>query len=243
MKSIAIIPARYASTRFPGKPLAELGGKSIIQRVYERCMQASSLQEVIVATDDIRIRDHVEQFGGVVEMTGDHPSGTDRCAEVAGKRTADLIVNVQGDEPFIEPSDIERIVEALKNDTANIATLACPVKDKEDLDNPNVVKVVPGINRQALYFSRQPLPYLRGIPESDRMQHFTFYRHIGIYGFKREALLTITQLPPSSLEKAEALEQLRWLEAGYSISLRYTNFSGLGIDTPEDFENAKKYLK
>ncbi len=236
---LVIIPARYDSSRFPGKPLAIINGKSMIQRVYEQAQKASLVNEVIVATDDQRIFDHVRSFGGKVEMTDkNHKSGTDRCAEVSQRHfQASVIVNVQGDEPYIHPEDIDKVIEPLlKPNGVDISTLATPILQTKDIDNPNVVKVVFTPSKQALYFSRSPLPYLRNIASDRRLNHHTFHKHLGIYGFRQTALFVLTSLPQSPLEKAESLEQLRWLEAGYKIHVEVTENDSIGVDTPEDLE-------
>lgn len=236
--SLGIIPARFASTRFPGKPLVEISGKTMIRRVYEQASK-SRLDEVVVATDDERIFTHVKDFGGNAVMTSpDHTSGTDRCAEVANlPQYADfeIIVNIQGDEPFIQPAQIDLAAEVLmKNKNCPLATLAKQIEQAEALFNPNVVKVVFGENMQALYFSRSPLPYLRNVPEAEWLAQGRFFKHIGLYAFHREALLAVAALPPGQLEQAESLEQLRWLENGYAIGIALTEFETTGIDVPED---------
>ncbi len=237
MSTLGIIPARYASSRFPGKPLAIIQGKSMIQRVYEQAMQATLLDAVVVATDDERIFEHVATFRGNVIMTdAGHLSGTDRCAEVA-RQIPDYhrIVNIQGDEPFIAPEQIDRVVRPLLAQ-APITTLAKTITTSEALLNTNVVKVVCAANGQALYFSRHPIPFVRAAPVAQWLQQATFYKHIGIYGFQREVLLSISELSPSAYELAEALEQLRWLENGYSIIVERTEHETVGIDTPEDLQ-------
>ncbi len=241
MSILGIIPARYASSRFPGKPLVDIGGMSLIERVYRQAVQASSLAEVVVATDDMRIYDHVREFGGQVHMTRtDHASGTDRCAEVASYfQEFDYIVNIQGDEPFIAPEQIDAAVQPLLfQSEARIATLAKAITLREDIFNPNVVKVVMNKHGQAMYFSRSPIPYLRGLPENDWPGHVTFYKHIGLYAFRRDTLIEVTALPPGYYEQAEALEQLRWLVAGYAIAVTLTDRETIGVDTPEDVEKA-----
>lgn len=237
MKTLAIIPARYASSRFPGKPLVDIGGKSMIQRVYEKASLASTLDEVIIATDDQRIYDHVDTFGAKVMMTADrHRSGTDRCGEVAALLTNyDTIINIQGDEPFIPPEMIDELVTIFQNQSeGKIATLVKPIEETSVLFNPNVVKVVLGKNGNALYFSRQPIPFQRGILEIDWLNNNTYYKHVGIYAFDRNALAKLVELAPSPLEQSEQLEQLRWLENGFSINVGITNYESIGIDTPED---------
>lgn len=235
MKTLGIIPARYASTRFPGKPLAMIGGKSMIRRVYEQAKLASLLDAVIVATDDYRIFDHVQTFQANAIMTDPkYPTGTDRCAEVALQAEGyDLIINIQGDEPFIEPASIDLVIELLQKE-APIATLAKQIDKLEDLLNPNVVKVTFDDNRKALNFSRQPIPTLEKIPQNQWLKNGIFYKHIGLYGFRRETLLEITTLPQGEREKAESLEQLRWLDAGYPIFVNFTQARSVSIDTKED---------
>ena len=247
MKTLGIIPARFASTRFPGKPLALLSEKPIIQWVWEHASQANSLDEVIVATDDPRIAECVIAFGGAVHMTrSDHPSGTDRCAEVLANYNPgswDLALNIQGDEPFLKPSAIDQLVEVLKASAApDIATLARPVAQTDHLFNPNVVKVVRAMNGRALYFSRHPIPFFRGREREDWLQSYPYLQHIGLYGFRTEVLLQLPKLPPSLLEGAESLEQLRWLENGYSIAVALTDYESIGIDTPEDLEFAQQIM-
>lgn len=247
MRSIAIIPARYASTRFPAKPLAMLGGKMVIERVYEQV--AKAVERVVVATDDERIFDAVRTFGGEVVMTStDHRSGTDRCAEAVEKLgyDADIIINVQGDEPFIAPEQIETLIACFKSEQTDIATLVKPFKAEDDieaLENPNSPKVVVNEANEAIYFSRSVVPYLRGVERNEWLNNHTFYKHIGIYAFRTEVLKKITRLPQSSLEKAESLEQLRWLENGYKIGIGVTNIETVGIDTPEDLVRAENLLK
>ena len=247
MKFIAIIPARYASTRFPAKPLALLGGKPVIQRVYEQVSKV--LDSVVVATDDDRIFDAVVAFGGRVVMTStDHSSGTDRCYEALCKQNEefDVVINVQGDEPFIEPSQLRAIMSCFDDPDTDIATLVKPFVESdglEALENPNTPKVVVGGDMTALYFSRSVIPYLRGIERGDWLRRHTFYKHIGMYAFRRDALREVTLLPQSSLEKAESLEQLRWLENGYKIGVGISDVETIGIDTPEDLERAEAFLK
>ena len=247
MNFLAIIPARYASTRFPGKPLARLGGKPVIQRVYEQV--AGVLDDAVVATDDERIRDAVRAFGGRVEMTSpDHRSGTDRCWEAYCKqgREYDVVVNVQGDEPFIRPSQLEAVKRCFDDPATDIATLVKPFTEADGLDaleNPNSPKVVLGSADQALYFSRSVIPYLRGVPREEWLARHTFYKHIGMYAFRRETLYKVTALPQSALERAESLEQLRWLENGFRIRAGISDVETIGIDTPEDLAKAEEFLK
>lgn len=247
MRFIAIIPARYASTRFPGKPLALLGGKPVIQRVYEQV--TSLFTDAVVATDDERIYAAVEAFGGRVVMTSpDHRSGTDRCYEALCKVGGeyDVVVNVQGDEPFIHPSQLEAIKRCFDNPATDIATLVKPFAEEdgvEALENPNSPKVVVDAESQALYFSRSVIPYLRGVEREQWLKHHTFYKHIGMYAFRAAVLREITALPQSALEKAESLEQLRWIENGYRIGVGVSEVETIGIDTPEDLERAEMFLR
>lgn len=244
MKFVAIIPARYASTRFPGKPLAVLGGKPVIQRVYEQV--SSVVSEVHVATDDERIYQCVEQFGGRAVMTrSDHKSGTDRIEEAAEKTatTADVIINVQGDEPFIQRSQIEALIQLFDNADTQIGTLGKPFTEMSAVLNPNSPKIVTDKRGFALYFSRSPIPYVRGKEQTEWLPHFPYLKHLGIYAYRRDVLRLVTQLPQSPLEQAESLEQLRWLENGYRIRVGLTDVETVGIDTPEDLQRAEEFLK
>lgn len=239
MQILGIIPARFASTRFPGKPLVDIGGKTMIQRVYLQACQAKSLSKVIVATDDKRIYNHVKSFGGQVIMTDSrHQSGTDRCAEVATNfQDMQAIINIQGDEPFINPLQIDLVAERLKQNTAiNIATLAKKITLSDQIFSPNIVKVVFNHAKTANYFSRSPIPFLRNIEKEDWLAKGNFYKHIGLYGYQRTTLLEIAKLPMSHLEKSESLEQLRWLENGYKIGISLTDIETIGIDTPADLK-------
>ena len=240
MKTLGIIPARYASTRFPGKPLAKIGDKTLIQRVYEQAIKSSLIDAVIVATDDDRIFSHVVNFKGNVIMTdAKHPSGTDRCAEVTRQvADYDLIINVQGDEPFIDPMQIDIVIELLKKG-ASIATLAKKISKQEEFSNSNVVKVEFDAEQKALNFSRKPIPEVKDQPQDQWLKHGDFFKHIGLYGFHRETLLKITALAPSAREKAESLEQLRWLENNYSIAVGLTDKETISIDSPEDLLKVK----
>ena len=243
MKFIAIIPARYASTRFPGKPLAVLGGKTVIERVYE---QASSvLDEAYVATDDERILAAVESFGGRAVMTRtDHKSGTDRIQEAVEKigTDADVIINVQGDEPFIQPSQIETLMQLFDDPETQIGTLGKPFESIEAVENPNSPKIVTDNRGFALYFSRSVIPFIRGKEREEWFGQYPFLKHLGIYAYRREVLAAVTRLPQSSLEKAESLEQLRWLQNGYRIRVGLTDVETVGIDTPEDLRRAEAFL-
>jgi 3-deoxy-manno-octulosonate cytidylyltransferase (CMP-KDO synthetase) len=238
MNILGIIPARYASSRFPAKALADIGGKTMIQRVMEQSWKSKSLNRVVVATDHEAIAGHVRSFGGEVIMTSeDHQSGTDRCFEAmqtVGEKV-DYVINIQGDEPFIKPEQIDLLASVLGGNT-ELATLVKKIDNPEVLFNPSTPKVVLNSRGEALYFSRQTLPYLRGRQPEEWLQHHTFYKHIGIYAYRADILAQITQLPPSLLEKAEALEQLRWLENGYRIRCVVTELDSFGIDTPEDLE-------
>jgi 3-deoxy-manno-octulosonate cytidylyltransferase (CMP-KDO synthetase) len=244
----AIIPARYASTRFPGKPLASIGGRPMIQRVYE---QASlSLENVYVATDDQRIFDTVVSFGGRAIMTSsEHQSGTDRCAEAVGKialldgTKPDVIVNIQGDEPFIRPEQIDLLVSCFKDDSVEIATLVRKAGPGENISNPNNPKVVLDVSGNAIYFSRSVIPFIRDADMAEWTHLHTYYKHIGLYAYRTETLARITLLSRSSLEKAESLEQNRWLENGYKIRTALTKWDSVCIDTPGDLENAKKFYE
>lgn len=247
MKYIAIIPARYASTRFPAKPLAILGGKPVIRRVYEQV--AGVMDETIVATDDERIYDAVLAFGGKAEMTSTaHRSGTDRCWEAYRNHGGDydIVVNVQGDEPFIQRSQLEAIKRCFDNPATDIATLVKPFTEADGLaalENPNSPKVVLDKDSRAIYFSRSVIPYLRGVDKSEWLAKHTFYKHIGIYAFRTDVLRQVTALPQSTLEKAESLEQLRWLENGYRIGVGISDVETIGIDTPDDLARAEQFLK
>ncbi len=243
MNIIAIIPARFASTRFPGKPLAMLAGKPVIEHVYEQVGQV--LSEVWVATDNSRIYDAVIAFGGKAVMTrADHKSGTDRIEEAVEKinSKADVIVNVQGDEPFIQPSQIETLCGLFDNPTTQIATLGKPFDSMDAVRNPNSPKIVTDNNGFALYFSRSVIPFVRGKEPDTWLMQFPFLKHLGIYAYRREVLREVTSLPMSTLEKAESLEQLRWLQNGYRIRVGITNVETVGIDTPEDLKRAEEFL-
>ena len=244
IKFICIIPARYASTRFPGKPLAILGGKTVIQRVYEQVSKV--IHDVYVATDDQRIFNQVEEFGGNVVMTSsNHRSGTDRIEEalqhIGGQW--DVVLNVQGDEPFIQPSQIETLCSCFDEQQTEIATLGKPFATIEAVENPNSPKIVVDNKGFALYFSRSIIPFIRGVEKNDWLSHYPFLKHLGIYAYRTEVLKQITQLPQSSLELAESLEQLRWLQNGYRIKVGTTDIETIGIDTPEDLAKAEKFIQ
>ena len=244
MKFIAIIPARYASTRFPGKPLALLGGKPVIQRVYEQAV--SVLGQACVATDDDRILQTVEAFGGCAVMTSTaHRSGTDRIEEAAQKleTDADVIINIQGDEPFIQASQIETLCRLFDDPETEIGTLGKRFESIEAAENPNSPKIVTDLRGYALYFSRSIIPFIRGEERGEWLRHYPFLKHLGIYAYRREVLTAITQLPQSPLEIAESLEQLRWLQNGYRIKVGETDVETVGIDTPDDLQRAEEFLR
>lgn len=244
MKFIGIIPARYASTRFPGKPLALLGGKPVIQHVYEKV--AAVLEAAYVATDDERIYDVVKSFGGQVVMTRtDHKSGTDRIEEAIEKIGGewDVVVNVQGDEPFVAKSQLDTICHCFDDPTTQIATLGKPFESMEAVQNPNSPKIVVDNMGFAMYFSRSVIPYVRGKEKSSWLTHYPFLKHLGIYAYRKDVLRLVTQLPQSSLEIAESLEQLRWLQNGFKIKVGTTDVETVGIDTPQDLERAEEFLK
>ena len=246
MKFSIIIPARYASERFPGKSLADLGGKPVLQYVWEQARKV--LPDVWIATDDNRIVEAVRAFGGNSLLTSDqHQSGTDRCAEASRDldmdgKTADVIINIQGDEPFIQAEQLELLMSCFENDATQIATLANPLNNTNDLLNPNIVKLVRNKDHKAMYFSRSPVPYMRNHEQEKWTGQFPYLRHLGIYAYRYPILQEITRLSPSELEIAESLEQLRWLENGYSIHVAISTNDSLGIDTPEDLERARKKL-
>ncbi len=247
MKILGVIPARFASSRFPGKPLADIGGKSMIQRVYEQALKAKSLNKVVVATDDARILSHVMAFGGDAVMTAEnHPSGTDRCFEAfqkaGGESKYDYIVNIQGDEPFIDPEIIDQMSKLLDFKT-EVATAVKKISDYDTLFNPSVVKAVLTMRKQCLYFSRQTVPYVRGFEENTWLDHADFYKHIGIYAYRSDVLEQISHLPTSPLENTEKLEQLRWLGYGYKIYAIITEYESFGIDTVVDLEKLNVILK
>ncbi len=243
MKVLGIIPARYASTRFPGKPLALIAGKPLIQHVVERCQQAKSLSEVIVATDDTRIWEVAQNFCRVEMTESNHPSGSDRIAEVAGRNPCDAIVNIQGDEPLIDPAVIDTVAAALSD--AEMSTAATPIQDPGEYENPNVVKVVVNVAGRALYFSRRAIPYLREAASRSAIEQlaaFPFLKHLGIYGYRRESLLRLVKFPASPLENAEKLEQLRALENGMAIKVVTVEYDSVGVDVPVDVKRVEKLL-
>jgi len=236
---VGIIPARYASTRFPGKPLIDILGKSMIQRVYEQAAKSTSLSRVVVATDDAIIFDHVKAFGGEVVMTAPHhPSGTDRCREALQQIGGDYnyVINIQGDEPFIEPQQIDELAAVLKDGSVELATQMIPVDDHTILFDRGEVKIVLNSNSEAMYFSRMVIPFIKGVEEKDWHRHHQYYRHVGMYAYRKDILEQITKLPVSSLEKAESLEQLRWIENGFTIKCVPTKYESHCIDTPEDVQ-------
>ncbi|WP_333625023.1 3-deoxy-manno-octulosonate cytidylyltransferase [Sphingobacterium siyangense] len=236
MKFLGIIPARYASSRFPGKPLIDIEGKTMIQRVYEQVKKSTKLNDVVVATDDQRIAETVRSFGGEVVMTAEHhQSGTDRCAEVITNIEGyDVAINIQGDEPFIDPTQIDLLANCFEDTTTQIATLVKEITAEEELFNVNIPKVVRNTKGEAIYFSRQTIPFLRAVEKDQWLQRQTFYKHIGIYAYQVDTLKALTQLPISMLEEAEALEQLRWLENGYAIQTAITTHETVAVDTKED---------
>lgn len=247
MNFIGIIPARYASTRFPGKPLAKIKGKTMIQRVYEQAGKA--LEHVWVATDDSRIEEEVKRFGGKVVMTSSsHSSGTDRIAEAIGiiqVKTAinfDVVINIQGDEPFIQPQQIQELMNCFDDRDVDIATLVKLIDKNEDIFNPNIPKVILNQQNDAIYFSRSPVPYIRNVPEESWHDYYSFKKHLGMYAYRSEVLKAITKIQTSPLEKAESLEQNRWLEWGYKIKVSTTECENYSIDTPGDIENLPQDL-
>lgn len=239
-KVYGIIPARYASTRFPGKPLVEIAGKSMIRRVYEQCISCRKLDVVIVATDDSRIFEHVLSFGGRVVMTSpNHSSGTSRLGEVIKNLPDidfknDIVVNIQGDEPFIDPAQIESLISLFNRQNVQIGTLISKISNPDDISNPNIVKVVTDKFGRALLFSRSAIPYVRGLEKSEWFHAKPFFRHIGLYAFKADVLTELINLPEAEIEKSESLEQLRWMFHGYSIFTSETDIETIGIDSPDD---------
>jgi 3-deoxy-manno-octulosonate cytidylyltransferase (CMP-KDO synthetase) len=244
MKILGLIPARYASSRFPGKPLHVIAGKPLLQHVVERCRQARSLADVIVATDDERIRAVAQQFARVEMTSANHPSGSDRIAEVVRRSPCDAAVNIQGDEPLIDPAVIDAVAGALE--TSAMATAVTPIRDAADYDDPNVVKVVVSASGRALYFSRRAIPYLREAASrslAEQLAAFAFLKHLGIYGYRRDTLLRLVALPVSSLEQAERLEQLRALEHDIDIAVVRVNYDSVGVDTLQDAERVERLLR
>lgn len=244
LKILGIIPSRYASTRFPGKPLVDIGGKTMIERVYRQALKSDFLTKVVVATDDKRIYTHTQEFGADVVMTDpSHVSGTDRCHEVVQllHEKYDFIINIQGDEPFIQPQQIDTLAQNLTSQTS-IATLCKKIEDIDVLFNENIPKVIFNESKNAIYFSRHPIPFFRGKPLVDWLQYSQYYKHIGIYAYRVDILEQITKLKPSKLELAESLEQLRWVENGYNITLIQTILETIGIDVPEDLLKIKNLL-
>ena len=244
MKVLGIIPSRYESTRFPGKSLIDIMGKTMIQRVYEQAKKSKQLDDLVVATDDQRIFEKVKSFGGSVIITGKHhKNGTERCLEVAKSLRAQFVVNIQGDEPFIQPEQIDELCSIISSDT-DLATLIKRIKDPNDLENPNLVKVVKSLDDYALYFSRSPIPFDRSMNKVPTLPSKKIYwKHIGIYAYRTEVLSQIVKLEESALEKMESLEQLRWLENGYKIKTAETHFESTGIDTPEDLDHLIAKMK
>jgi 3-deoxy-manno-octulosonate cytidylyltransferase (CMP-KDO synthetase) len=241
---VGIIPARYASTRFPGKPLHPIAGKSLIQRVVERCQQAKSLREVIVATDDERIAAAAQNFCRVEMTRSDHSSGSDRIAEVAARVECDAVVNIQGDEPLIDPAVIDAVASALSGN--EMSTAATPVRSVEDYESPNAVKVVVSASGRALYFSRRTIPFVRDAASrssAEQLAAFPFLKHLGVYGYRRETLLRLVKFPVSPLESAEKLEQLRALENEIQIAVVTVNYDSLGVDVPEDVARVEALLR
>ena len=245
MKVVGIIPARYASTRFPGKPLALIKGKPMIQRVYEQALK-SKLDVVVIATDDVRIADAVMDFGGQYVMTSpNHRSGTDRCCEALDllKTKYDAVVNIQGDEPFIDPKQIDLLVDLIVRDDTSLASLAKRIDDADELFSPNAVKVVVNQEGNAMYFSRNPIPFMRNVDRNEWLAKGRFYKHIGIYAYKADVLHQVAHMEPSALEQAESLEQLRWLENGLAIRMALSDAENISIDTPDDLHRAEQYAQ
>lgn len=251
MSTLAIIPARYASTRFPGKPLALLGGRSIVGRVWQTVAAMDCIDEAIVATDDERIYRHINEMAGyeaAIMTSADHHSGTDRCGEVLTRLEGrgehyDTVVNVQGDEPFVTEAQLQALTDCFHDSHTQIATLRTPIRAVDELLSPNNVKVVCAENGDALYFSRQPIPYRRGEVPEHWLEQGAYYKHVGIYAFRAEVLHEVCELQPTALEDSEKLEQLRWLGAGYRIATRITDHANIGIDTPADLEAAERWLE
>lgn len=242
MKIVGIIPARYDSSRFPGKPLIDLKGKTMIQRVYEGVSKSRLLSDVIVATDDQRIFDEVERFGGKVQMTSDkHTTGTDRCGEVAETIQADVVINIQGDEPLVDYRQIDQLAESFSDPSVQIASLGIKTTDQSELNNPNRIKIVLGANNNALYFSRSPIPNTKNT-SSSVLKNISFTRHIGVYAYRNSTLQKLVLLEPADLEKTESLEQLRWLYHGYQVHIVETNIETPNIDVPADVDKVLELL-
>jgi 3-deoxy-manno-octulosonate cytidylyltransferase (CMP-KDO synthetase) len=244
-KAAVIIPARFGSSRFPGKPLEKIGGKPMIEWVFNQATKANFVSSIYIATDNVEIRETVLSFGGKVIMTSENcASGTDRCAEAVLIRSIEeeIIVNIQGDEPFIQPKQIEDLIGLMQSNHVQIGTLMKPIFEESAIQNPNVVKVVSSKNGKALYFSRNAIPYIRDKQEKSLLEPGAFHKHIGMYAYKKEVLLAIARLPEGQFEKLEKLEQLRWLEAGFEIFVAKTNLESIGIDTVEDLAFAEKWL-
>ena len=245
MKILGVIPSRYQSSRFPGKPLVDIDGVSMIRRVYQQCLKSKFLNEVVVATDDIRIAEEVKSFGGKFVMTSEAcPNGTARCKEVLAQMDVsfDFIINIQGDEPFIHPEQIDELASVLEENT-ELGTLVKVIEDAETLFNQNTPKVVLNENNEALYFSRNTVPFIRDVEKQDWLKHHTYYKHIGIYAYRSDVLNAIVDLPEGVLESVEKLEQLRWLEHAYRINVAVTAYDSHGIDTPEDIERVLKLVR
>ena len=243
MNILGIIPARYNSTRFPGKPLADINGKAMIQRVYEQSVKSAKLSKVVIATDDDRIYNVIKDFGGEAMMTSpQHQSGTDRCAEIIRNDASnqwDVAINIQGDEPYIQPEQIDLLCSLFTSDKTQIATLVKKITSVDELFNHNNVKAILNNRNETIYFSRSPIPYNKNFPEQEWLKYSTYYKHIGIYGYRTEVLKTIAQLPKTNLEITESLEQLRWIENGYCIKAEITLQESIAIDTPEDLMKVK----
>jgi 3-deoxy-manno-octulosonate cytidylyltransferase (CMP-KDO synthetase) len=243
---LGIIPSRFGSSRFPGKPLIDLNGKSMIERVYEQAKKSKVFSEIIIATDDARIADHAVSFGALVILTSpDHPSGTDRCMEAlqkySGRIRPDFVINIQGDEPLLDPAQLEILAGMLNQDT-ELASLMSPIHNEEIIVDPNTVKVVINNKKEALYFSRSPIPYLRDQSNTEKTKIHPFYKHVGLYAYRVDILQKICKLKPSGLELAESLEQLRWLENGFKIYMGITEKESMSVDTPEDAEKVRQIL-
>ncbi len=243
MNIIGIVPARFGSTRFPGKPLADINGKSMIQRVYEQCIQANRLSRLVIATDDERIFNHVNDFGGNAVITSpQHQSGTDRCAEIMekiGVEKWDVVINIQGDEPYIHPEQIDLLCSTFDSEETKVATLVKKITSIDELFNHNNVKVILNKRKEAIYFSRTPIPYNRNFPEQEWLKYSTYYKHIGIYGYRTQTLLELSKLAKTNLEVTESLEQLRWIENGYNVRVEITSLESISIDTPDDLLRIK----